>query len=1534
MHILDNSSEIAGNNLCWRYLRVGLLSAVLLSVNSLLLPYSAEANEVNAPPDPAPAEWFDTNTAPEDGLLPGPAAPGVAEESLAPELAPAPSPIPVDQNWEAQGPAPTIGGQVEGMPPGEVDGAIHTVVVHPDDDDILWIGTVNGGIWKTTNATAASPTWIPLTDDFPSLSTGAMELDPADPDTILAGIGRFSSFGGNGGPLTGLLLSEDGGNSWTEIDDPLLLLQNISGVAVRGNTMLAASNSNTGSSGVFQSINGGVDWTRISGGLGTGLPSGSVFDLVGDPTLGNIFYASVASNGLYRSIDSGANWVRISQDGGALQQIITDFRNNNTEMAVGNDGRLYVAVLLNGQAQYIGYTDDPTAGSPIWTQMDLPRTNDKASLTISTATNTSPIRIDVTAANHGFRTGDQVQITGNAAATGTWFITVPNAATCSGATSIDCFTLDGSLANGAVAGGTVQKHSGLNPKPKPGGQGGVHFSIRVDPGDDTIVYVGGDRQDSPWPNFIGAGDFSGRLFRGDTTVAPTGAVPSPQWDHLTHSNAIGAIPGGGTANSSSPHADSREMIFDNNGNIVEVDDGGIYRRTSPWDNLGDWTSLNGNLQVTEIHDIAYDTVSDILMGGYQDTGTSEQVSPGSKTWRTLFKADGGDVVIDTTTVANQSTRFWSIQNLGSFSREICGNTNICGGATAVGLTTAGNLVAQFVTPLALNVTDETTLIIGGRFSIWESFDQGDNIAAITALPGPIGASGNAMVYGHQYNPDLIYVGAINQNSPPASLGVYVRTTAGGDLVPTAALFPGGFVTDIVLDPYYEDTVFATDTGNVYVSDDGGASWTDITGNLTAGGAGNFRSLEYVENPGGYDKLIIGTNAGVFASVEPAFDSWFELGSDLPNVPVWDLDYDPLDDVLVAGTLGRGAWTFADISQVGIPAITIPGSLDFGDVCLGGSTVEDLNVCNAGTSDLIVYGISSSGTDADQFAVTTPIPGGYPVVISPDFCFPFQAKFTPTSAGQKDAILTVTSSDPAYETVDVTVSGNAGLPAVTATLEGDGAFGEVKVGLDRTLNLQVSNESSICELEVTNLARTSGNTDFTFAGLPAPQSFPVILPVGSNLDLPIKFTPSAFYPSPVTADFRLTTNAPVSPSHLVFPVSGSSQPPQIQLTGNLDFGEVCKLDRLEKTVQICNLGELNTLNVTNVSLQGAGCAAGGFTIADAPATPFDVSHDFCVNVTARFIPPDHGPHNACDLVVTSNDPDDSPVSIPLSGVAPPPNLVVDPEDLEGLYAFPATVVDDSSDSLGCFSERSVTLRNTGKCPLTITDISAADTNGSIFDNDYTVMAPTQLPPIVLPPGEETLEVTIRFTPEVDADPLAPSEVMGLLSITSDDPDDATPREANLCGESVQQSGVRMLVTDVSSGLPVPVDEVDMITLRSKGKRTPSPINLQWTDHPLADATVCDNLIQYHVDQETLPAVGTTGNNPKSSYSADAKEGNLQTGESFSLGQCEFREFQLELKDSVTEPPEACLLLPKGASCTTAGECCSGKCKGPSDAKSCK
>ncbi len=760
---------------------------------------------------------------------------------------------PLAASWTPAGPSPILNGQVENIRGSNpVIGAIHTVLAHPTNANILYIGATNGGIWRSTNATALNLTWEYLSSDLPSNSIGAMAFDSTDPTslTIIVGIGRFSSYGRLGGPLTGLLLTTDGGNSFTQINDPLLVGRNFTGVVKQGNLILATANNFGGgiNGGLYRSTDNGVSWTFVSG--TNGLPQGAIFDLVSDPTNNNRFYVSVQGLGIFRTDDLGLNWTNITSGDptGIGQAFATAIENNNAEMAVANNGRLYVAVIDRGQPSYIGYKNSFETN---WTAMDLPKTLES---------------------------------------------------------------------NGEI--------EGLSPRVKPGGQGSIHFSIVVDPNDPNIVYVAGDRQDLPFPNFIGANDYTGRIFRGDTRVLATGEVPSPQWEHLTHRNDIAAIPGGGTANSSAPHADSREMTFDANGNLIEVDDGGIYRRTSPQDNTGDWFSLNSNLQITEIHNIAYDAVANIIISANQDTGTTQQLIKDGTVWTSLpllqfdffSTGDGGDLAVDNVSLAsrNQSIRYSSFQNLGLFRRQVYDAGNNLISETIIDpqpIVGSQPLEANFTTPIELNVIDPSRLLIGGENFVYESYDRGDTIAQIGS--GIQSRLQNAMAYGGRLNgvdnPDIVYYGSGTQ--------VYVRTNPLIDNFPTSSPFPGGIVRDLVLDPDNWQSAFVIDSDRVFLTVDAGATnWFDITGDLADLSASdqslNLRTIECISSSDFPDleAIVVGTGSGIFAALSSDFTDWFELGN-LPNVPVWDMDYNATDKILVAGTLGRGAFTLKDPAAI-------------------------------------------------------------------------------------------------------------------------------------------------------------------------------------------------------------------------------------------------------------------------------------------------------------------------------------------------------------------------------------------------------------------------------------------------------------------------------------------------------------------------------------------------------------------------------------------------------------------------------------------
>src|SRR5262249_4490050 len=149
-------------------------------------------------------------------------------------------------------------------------GAIEAVAVDPSNANRVFVATVNGGVWRTGNATDANPTWTPLTDQFPSLSMGAIAFDPNDPshNTLLAGTGRFSNGRGDGEQQIGLLETTDGGNTWFRMGQNQLTGENIESVVptttmVAGKEVVLVAGDNNG---VWRSTDGGDSFVNISDG--------------------------------------------------------------------------------------------------------------------------------------------------------------------------------------------------------------------------------------------------------------------------------------------------------------------------------------------------------------------------------------------------------------------------------------------------------------------------------------------------------------------------------------------------------------------------------------------------------------------------------------------------------------------------------------------------------------------------------------------------------------------------------------------------------------------------------------------------------------------------------------------------------------------------------------------------------------------------------------------------------------------------------------------------------------------------------------------------------------------------------------------------------------------------------------------------------------------------------------------------------------------------------------------------------------------
>src|SRR5438552_3851348 len=80
----------------------------------------------------------------------------------------------------------------------------------------VFIGAAGGGVWKTTNALAATPTWTPSNSGIPSNAIGSIAFDPNDAtgNTLYVGTGEPNGSSDSEAGV-GLYKSVDGGQNWS-----------------------------------------------------------------------------------------------------------------------------------------------------------------------------------------------------------------------------------------------------------------------------------------------------------------------------------------------------------------------------------------------------------------------------------------------------------------------------------------------------------------------------------------------------------------------------------------------------------------------------------------------------------------------------------------------------------------------------------------------------------------------------------------------------------------------------------------------------------------------------------------------------------------------------------------------------------------------------------------------------------------------------------------------------------------------------------------------------------------------------------------------------------------------------------------------------------------------------------------------------------------------------------------------------------------------------------------------------------------------
>lgn len=285
--------------------------------------------------------------------------------------------------WTEIGPNPIPNSQVE-FGSGSASGRVISIAVHPANADIVYVGTAQGGLYRSTNG---GTNWTRLMDSALSLAIGAIAISPSQPETIYVGTGEpnFSadSFFGVGvyridnasttANLTGPLNRDAGnvdvftGRAIGEIvvhptDPNTIFVASTSGVGSIG----GVANNVLPSRGIYRSTNATTASPTFA--KLTGLEAGgnfSIRDMILDPLNPNLLVCNLIANGggIYVSTDALAaspTFIRrVTFLSASTSELTAEFAIQHT---AGPNPTIYAAVGNGSGGVYIN-----TDGGTTWT---------------------------------------------------------------------------------------------------------------------------------------------------------------------------------------------------------------------------------------------------------------------------------------------------------------------------------------------------------------------------------------------------------------------------------------------------------------------------------------------------------------------------------------------------------------------------------------------------------------------------------------------------------------------------------------------------------------------------------------------------------------------------------------------------------------------------------------------------------------------------------------------------------------------------------------------------------------------------------------------------------------------------------------------------------------------------------------------------------------------------------------------------------------------------------------------------------------
>jgi len=464
--------------------------------------------------------------------------------------------------------------------------------------------------------------------------------------------------------------------------------------------------------------------------------------------------------------------------------------------------------------------------------------------------------------------------------------------------------------------------------------------------------------------------------------------------------------------------------------------------------------------------------------------------------------------------------------------------------------------------------------------------------------------------------------------------------------------------------------------------------------------------------------------------------------------------DPDEGVLPVPLLG--------IARAVPDIVAIPDQLDFGIVPVGENRELRATIRNEGTAPLILTGgtiISAGILGWNNFAI---IEGGEECILPPDSSHTIVVRYTPQfPVGNHAAILRIVNNDPDENPLNVQLTATARGSRLLMD-ESPLYFPETPIGESKDTTRLIYSDGNGDAMTFTAIFSGGNEDNFHF---PEDRNEWTIEP-GDSIFLPFEFRP---LPPPGDKEtiLRIDTEDALN-RYLELQLFGRAVGyPDISVTRTYyhpDYQRVITEEieqyyfstaveyggYIEEDIDVRNIGNdtlrVSSINITDDAKQAFSVVSGGGSFDLAPGASRELVIRFWPRQPPRYYFEDN--NHCANLVIASNDPDENPKTIQLSGVG-----------CCGFGRYLPVNVDFGERRIGQSVDSTIRIENRGNDTL----IWRAWLLGEVESN-YALIGAGD-PGFVLP--DETDEFTVRFSPR------APSGVkLDTIIIDSNDP--VTPR----------------------------------------------------------------------------------------------------------------------------------------------------------------